>query len=135
MNFSSQVGVNTIANTVDVLSADQFRAVVNEKGTAAQKALLGTANTDWQDEIFHTALTTNNNISASGALFGKLPVRLSVGNTNNPGILKNTSFERTTTSLSLNPVLFDNHLRIDISGNLSFGKNRFQNQFPAAFLF
>lgn len=128
VNFSSQVGVNTIANTVDVLSADQFRAVVNEKGTAAQKALLGTANTDWQDEIFHTALTTNNNISASGALFGKLPVRLSVGNTNNPGILKNTSFERTTTSLSLNPVLFDNHLRIDISGNLSFGKNRFQNQ-------
>ena len=128
VSFSSQVGVNTVANTVDVLSADQFRALVNGKGNAAQKAILGTANTNWQDEIFHTALTTNNNISASGSLFGKLPVRLSVGNTNNPGILKNTSFERTTTSLSLNPVLFDNHLKIDISGNLSFGKNRFQDQ-------
>ncbi|MEL1241571.1 SusC/RagA family TonB-linked outer membrane protein [Flavobacterium flavipallidum] len=128
VNFSSQVGVNTVANTVDVLSADQFRTVVNEKGSAAQKALLGTANTNWQDEIFHTALTTNNNISISGSLFNKLPIRLSVGNVNNPGILKNTSFERTTTSLSLNPVLFDNHLKIDISANLSFAKNRFQDE-------
>ncbi|GAA4126566.1 TonB-dependent receptor [Flavobacterium chungbukense] len=128
VNFSSQVGVNTIANTVDVLSADQFRTFVNEKGTDAQKALMGTANTNWQNEIFNTALTTNNNISVSGALFNKLPVRLSVGNVNNPGILRNTSFERTTTSISLNPVLFDNHLKIDISGNLSFSKNQFQDE-------
>lgn len=128
VNFSSQVGVNTVANTVDVLSADQYRALVNEKGSSAQKALLGTANTNWQDEIFHTALTTNNNISVSGALFNKLPIRLSVGNVNNPGILRNTSFERTTTSLSLNPVLFDNHLKIDISGNMSFGKSQFQDE-------
>jgi TonB-linked SusC/RagA family outer membrane protein len=130
VNFNSQVGINTVANTVDVLTADQFRALVNEKGTADQKALLGTANTNWQDEIFHTALTTNNNISASGSLFNKLPVRLSVGNVDNPGILRNTSFERTTTSISLNPVLFDNHLKIDISGNIAFGKNQFQDEGP-----
>ena len=128
VNFSSQVGINTVANQVDVLSADQFRELVNIKGSAAQQALMGTASTNWQDEIFHTALTTNNNISVSGSLFNKLPVRLSVGNVDNPGILRNTSFERTTTSLSLNPVLFDNHLKIDISGNLSFGKNQFQDE-------
>nr|WP_315219972.1 TonB-dependent receptor [uncultured Flavobacterium sp.] len=128
VNFSSQVGINTVANTVDVMSADQFRDLVNTKGTATQQALLGNANTNWQDEIFHTALTTNNNISVSGSLFNKLPVRLSVGNVDNPGILRNTSFERTTTSISLNPVLFDNHLKIDISGNLSFGKNQFQDE-------
>ena len=128
VNFSSQVGINTVASTVDVLSADQYRALVNEKGSAAQKALLGKASTNWQDEIFHTALTTNNNISVSGSLFSVLPVRLSVGNTDNPGILRNTSFERTTTSIAINPVLFDNHLKIDISGNLSFGKNRFQDE-------
>ncbi|PBI93649.1 Vitamin B12 transporter BtuB [Flavobacterium sp. ACN2] len=128
VNFSSQVGINTVANTVDVLNADQFRSFVNSKGSDAQKALMGTANTNWQDEIFHTALTTNNNISVSGSLFNKLPVRLSVGNVDNPGILRNTSFERTTTSISLNPVLFDNHLKIDISGNLSFSKNQFQDE-------
>ncbi|OXA70083.1 SusC/RagA family TonB-linked outer membrane protein [Flavobacterium aquidurense] len=128
VNFSSQIGINTVANTVDVLSADQFRNLVNTKGTPAQQALMGTANTNWQDEIFHTALTTNNNISVSGSVFNKLPVRLSVGNVDNPGILRNTSFERTTTSISLNPVLFDNHLKIDISGNISFNKNQFQDE-------
>lgn len=128
VNFSSQVGVNTVANKVDVLSTDQFRNLVNTLGNDAQKATMGTASTDWQNEIFHTALTTNNNISVSGALFNKLPVRLSVGNVDNPGILRNTSFERTTTSISLNPVLFDNHLKIDISGNLSFSKNQFQDE-------
>ena len=128
VSFSSQVAVNTVENTVDVLSADQFRALVNEKGSTAQRALLGNANTNWQDEIFSTSVTTTNNISMSGALFDKLPVRLSVGNIDNPGILKNTSFERTTTSISLNPVLFDNHLKIDVSGNLSFGRNRFQDE-------
>ncbi|MFV8270699.1 SusC/RagA family TonB-linked outer membrane protein [Flavobacterium sp. GT2N3] len=128
VSFNSQVGVNTIDRKIDALSADQFRALVNEKGTDAQKAKLGTANTNWQDQIFSTVLTTNNNISASGSLFNKLPVRLSVGNTNTPGILNNTSFERSTVSLSLNPVLFDKHLKIDVSGNLSFGKNRFQDE-------
>lgn len=129
VNFSSQVGINTIANTVDVLSTEQFRDLINTKGTDAQKALMGTANTNWQDEIFHTALTTNSNISASGALFeGSLPIRLSVGNVNNDGILRNTNFERTTTSISINPVLFDNHLKIDISGNLSFSENQFQDE-------
>jgi len=128
VSFNSQVGVNTIDRQIDALSADQFRALVNEEGTVAQIAKLGSANTNWQDQIFSTVLTTNNNISASGSLFNKVPARLSVGNTNNPGILNNTSFERTTASLSLNPVFFDNHLKVDISGNMSFGKNRFQDE-------
>lgn len=128
VNFSSQIGVNTVENTVDVLSTEQFRSFINEKGTDDQKALMGTASTNWQDEIFQTALTANNNISASGALFETLPVRLSVGNVSNPGVLKNTFFERTTVSLSLNPSFFENHLKVDINGNLSFGKNRFQDE-------
>jgi TonB-linked SusC/RagA family outer membrane protein len=126
--FNTKSGISTVAKKVDVLSADEFRSLVNTNGSAAQKAKLGTANTDWQNEIFHDVITTDNNISVSGSLFDKLPTRLSVGNTNTPGILKNTSFERTTTSLSLNPVLLDNHLKIDLNGNLSFGKNQFQDE-------
>jgi iron complex outermembrane receptor protein len=57
------------------------RALVNEKDRSTA-SFIRHANTDWQDEIFQTALTTNN-ISVSGALFDKLPVRLSVGNVEN----------------------------------------------------
>jgi TonB-dependent starch-binding outer membrane protein SusC len=128
VSFNSTTGVSTIANKVDVMSADQFRALVNEKGNANQKALLGTANTDWQDEIFSNVITTDNNISASGSLFKTLPTRLSVGHTYTPGILNNTSLQRTTTSLSLNPTFFDNHLKVDLNANISFGKNQFQDE-------
>ena len=126
--FSSQTGLSVVTKKVDVLKANQFRDLVNSKGTAAQKSLLGNANTDWQDEIFRDAWTSNNNISASGMLLKKVPVRLSIGNTNTPGVLKNTAFERTTVSFSLNPSLFDDHLKIDLSGNASFGKNQFQDE-------
>jgi len=126
--FNTKTGVSTIAKKVDVLSADEFRALVMEKGSAAQIAKLGTANTDWQDEIFHDVITTDNNVALSGSIKQKVPARLSIGHTDTPGILKNTSFERTTTSLSLNPTLFDNHLKIDLNGNMSWAKNQFQDE-------
>jgi len=126
--FNTKTGVSTIAKKVDVLSADEFRALVMEKGSAAQIAKLGTANTDWQDEIFHDVITTDNNVALSGSIKQKVPARLSIGHTDTPGILKNTSFEITTTSLSLNPTLFDNHLKIDLNGNMSWAKNQFQDE-------
>lgn len=128
VNFNSTTGISTIADKIDVLSADEFRALINEKGSPAQKAKLGTANTDWQDEIFHNVMTSDNNIAVTGALFKTLPTRVSVGYTHTPGILNNTSFQRTTTSLSINPTFFENHLKIDLNANMSFGKNQFQDE-------
>ena len=52
VNFSSTNSVSVVTKKVDVLSADQFRSIVNAKATAAQKAMLGSANTDWQNQIY-----------------------------------------------------------------------------------
>ncbi len=54
-NFSSQFFAQTPANTVDVLSADEIRSIVAEKGSSSDVTKLNSANTDWQDEIYHTA--------------------------------------------------------------------------------
>ena len=48
---------------------------------------MGTANTDWQDLIYRTALSHDHNITVSGAV-KDLPYRVSVGFTNQEGILK-----------------------------------------------
>src|SRR5690606_6420786 len=48
LNLSTVNSLSTIANQVDVLTADQVRSYVNEYGTATQKGLVGSANTDWQ---------------------------------------------------------------------------------------
>ncbi len=122
--------VNSIsANTrkVNVLSADQFRAIVKEKGTAAQIAMLGTANTDWQDEIYQTAFATDNNISISGGV-KKLPYRVSLGYQNQDGVLKTDNLQKASLALVLNPSFFDNHLKVDVNLKGSLQRARFANQ-------
>ncbi|WP_232373061.1 SusC/RagA family TonB-linked outer membrane protein [Pinibacter aurantiacus] len=125
-NFSSQVSAGTISKYVDVLSAAQFRGYVDSLGTAPQKALMGKANTNWQKEIYQTAIGTDNNISVVGGSKA-LPVRVSAGYLNQQGILKTDKLERGTAAISLSPRLFDNHLKIDLNLKGAVSKTRFAN--------
>jgi iron complex outermembrane receptor protein len=126
VNFSTSLSASTITKKVDVLSADEFRSIVNAKGTAAQKAMLGTANTDWQDEIYQTALATDNNITFSGGI-KNLPYRLSLGYINQNGVLLTDNLQRKSVSLVLNPTFFDNHLKVDLNLKGSSQETRFAN--------
>jgi iron complex outermembrane receptor protein len=126
-NFSTVNSVSQKTGTVPVLTADEFRKVVNEKGTPEQKALLGTANTNWQEELYRTAFSTDNNLSVGGAL-KQLPFRLSVGFTNQDGILKTSSMRRTSAGLSLSPRLLDDHLKIDVNVRGAITNSRFADQ-------
>jgi TonB-dependent starch-binding outer membrane protein SusC len=126
VTFSSVNSIAAITKKVDVLTADQFRTIVNAKGTAAQKAMLGAANTDWQDEIYQSAFSTDNNISVSGGI-KNLPYRFSVGYQNQDGVLKTDNLQKTSLALVLNPTFFDNHLKVDINLKGAFQKNRFAN--------
>ena len=126
-NFSTQNTISTLAKKADVLSADEFRTYVKARGTAAQIALLGNANTDWQDEVYDQAFTTDNNLSVSGAL-KSLPYRLSLGYLSQDGILKTGNMTRTSAALTLNPVLLQNHLKVDINLKASLSSSRFANE-------
>ena len=110
--LDSKTSVSTIAKYFDVLSADSLRSLVNRQGNAQQKALLGTASTDWQREVFRTSIIADNNVSITGGI-AKLPYRLSIGNRIDNGILKRDQFQRTTVSLNLNPSLLDKTLQIE----------------------
>lgn len=126
VNFTTANSVSKLVKKVAVLNADQFREIVNSKGTAAQKAQLGTANTDWQDQIYQTAFATDNNISLSGGL-KRLPYRVSLGFTNQQGILRTDKMQRFSAAVSLNPTFFDNHLKVDVNLKGSLQNNRFAN--------
>lgn len=122
LNF--QYGYGTKTNTVDVFSADEFRSLI-ETQLPNRVGELGTANTNWQDAIYRDTNSTDINVSVRGSLFEKLPARLSIGNTNEEGLRLTSKFERTTTSLTLTPTLLDDHFKIRLNANASFGKNRF----------
>ena len=110
--FDSKTSVSTIAKYFDVLSADSLRNLVNAKGTNQQKALLGDANTNWQEEVFRRAVVTDNNVSISGGI-KNFPYRLSIGNRKDNGILKRDQFARTSVSLNMSPSLLDKALQIE----------------------
>ena len=113
LNLVSNTSLAARYNSVPVLSADEFRATV--QAVAPQKVgLLGTGNTNWQNQIFRTAMTYDNNVSLAGAV-GKLPFRASIGNLEQRGILITDGIIRNTGSLSLSPVLLDNHLRVNVN--------------------
>jgi len=126
-NFSTVNSISQKTKTVPVLTADEFRKVVNERGTDDQKKLLGSANTNWQEELYRTAFSTDNNLSVGGAL-KQLPFRLSVGFTNQDGILKTSSMRRTAAGLSLSPRLLDDHLKIDVNVRGAITNSRFADQ-------
>jgi iron complex outermembrane receptor protein len=125
-SFTTQLSAGVLAKKFPVLSASEFRNLVNTYGNASQKALLGSSETDWQDEIYQTAISSDNNLSVSGSL-KQLPYRLSVGYLNQTGILKTGYLHRISTSLNLAPVLLDNHLKVDFNVRGSFSKSRFAN--------
>ncbi|MVZ66258.1 SusC/RagA family TonB-linked outer membrane protein [Sphingobacterium sp. DK4209] len=126
LNLSTVNSLSTIANQVEVLTADEVRSFVNERGTAAQKGLLGTANTDWQDLIYHNAITTDNNISLSGGV-KNMPYRVSIGYLEQAGILKTDMLRRGTAGVNLSPRFFDNHLKLDINFKGTMTNQEFAN--------
>lgn len=127
IDYSGNVSVATSTKTVDVLNADEYREVLAEK-YPANTNLLGDASTDWQDEIYRTALSTDHNVAVSGTVTDNLPYRASIGYNNSNGILDESNMTRYTGSLNLNPTFLDNHLRVNVAAKGMYIKNNFSNE-------
>lgn len=127
INFSTTNAIQQVSRTLDVLSATDFRNLVNTQGSDAEKALLGNASTNWNNEIFETALATNNQISITGKFGNKVPFRASVGYINQDGTLRTEHLEQINGSLGINPSFFDNHLNVSINLRGSSNNNQIAN--------
>ncbi|MBK5721535.1 TonB-dependent receptor [Dysgonomonas sp. Marseille-P4677] len=126
VNYSGTFSVSTKTGTVDVMGADEFRQFVNDMyGTESdQYKALGDVKTNWQDEIFRTSFSTDHNIGVSGAA-GIVPYRVSLGYTNENGILKTSNLERWTGAINLNPKFFNNMLSVQFNVKGIYNLNRF----------
>lgn len=127
VNFNTTNSLQTRAQMVDMLSRDEFVNVINQYGTDNQKSLLGTANTDWNDEVYRTAFGTDNNISVSGSIDKWLPFRVSVGYYNQSGLVRKDNVERWTGNVVLTPSFFQDHLKLTINAKGTLNNNSFNN--------
>lgn len=126
ISYTVNTALSTLPKKLDVLSADEYRTLITEKygEGSIQANLLGTSNTDWQNEVFQNAFNQEHNLSLSGSV-KVLPYRVSMSYSDQKGILKTDGFKRMSGAIILNPKLMKDHLNITV--NLR-GTN-VQNQF------
>ena len=137
VSYNGNVSVSVKKKTIDVFDGPGFQKFVSETfgEDSPEYALLGYtdasgvqqfANTDWQNEIYRPAISTDHNITVTGGT-AHMPYRVSGGFTSQDGIVKSTFFRRYTGSFNLAPVLFKDHLRLNISGKVMSAQRRWDN--------
>jgi TonB-dependent starch-binding outer membrane protein SusC len=132
IGFNGQVSISQPTKYVDVLSGNQFRALTNSLSGSYgidSNALnrLGDSNTDWQKEIYRTAVSQDYNISLSGSK-NDIPYRISYGFTDQQGILKTTKMNRQSLNLNVSPSFLNDALRVNASLKGMYGKTNFGDQ-------
>ena len=132
-NYSSNVTTGKVGKKIDMMNGKQFTnfiqtyhpsltnslgiddpstAVIDDLSTPEVEGRI-LSNTDWQDAIYRTSISTDHNFSAKANLYGKIPFRASVGYTRNEGLVKTNDYERLSYSLKMTPKVFSDHLKID----------------------
>ncbi len=117
LTYNGSASFSVPTKFMDVYSGDQIRQIAfdhKELFSPDSYSKLGNENTNWQKEIYRTALTQDHNISLTGAV-KELPYRVSLGYTGQEGILVNTDMQRMTGSVSLSPIFFHNSLKVNLN--------------------
>ena len=129
--YSSSYSLKQNTSTLDVMTGDQYREYVENTyaGTSRLeniKKYMGTANTDWQDLIYRTAFSTDQNVSVYGNK-GNLPFRASLGYTYDEATLKVGDNQRANMSISLTPKFFKEHLSVNLNAKGVYNRANYPN--------
>ncbi|MFI3285933.1 MAG: TonB-dependent receptor [Rikenellaceae bacterium] len=133
VSYNSTYSLKDPYNRADVMSGEEYRAAVlgqyaegTDYGDSARAllAIAPDASTDWQDAVFQTGISVDQNVALSGKA-GFLPFRVSLGYNNERGTIKTSKYERYTGALNLSPKFLDDHLSVDLNFKATLNNNRF----------
>lgn len=104
ISYAGQFSVSAISDKLDLMDLQEFASFYTDPVVAASfsqqvdkelqaVARYGGKGTDWQDEMFHTAISHSHQLSLTGGS-EKTQYSFSLGYMNQDGILVNTDFER-----------------------------------------
>jgi TonB-linked SusC/RagA family outer membrane protein len=128
VTYDGSVSIGTRTGQIEVLNTLEFieQVITRYPEPSAEAALLGNFDTNWQNEVYQTAVSHDHNLSLSGSV-STLPYRASIGYTNQTGLLKTSGLERVTGSINLNPSFLDKHLTVTLNAKAMNISNRFSN--------
>ena len=116
VGYNTSYSLKQNASTISMMSADEYRNFMTTTypGNTIIQGLLGTANTDWQKEIYRLSFNTDQNVSVYGAT-KLMPYRVSLGYNLDQATLKTGDNQRGNLDISLSPKFFDGHLTINVN--------------------
>lgn len=109
--YDTYLGFSSVIKKLDLLTADEYRAA------GIDKSYDHGGNTDWQDEIYRNAVSSNHSVSFSkatdtGSYFASL------SHMDQDGIVLNSSFKRTTARINAEESFLDDK-RLKVKVNLT----------------
>lgn len=122
VTYNGDITISTIQKKYEVMNASEYKQALTSLGKDI--STLGTADTDWQDEIFRTAISTKHSLSIQGGL-KDMPYRIGLGFEDNNGIVKTSWMKRFNTSVNLAPSFLDKHLNFNFTAKYMFEKDRY----------
>ena len=147
VSYDGSMTIATRRKDIDVFSGPEYRKLIEEvfAGDSRYDAVMDKlgywrtnpetgeseqffADTDWQKELFRTSVSTDHSLTAMGSITKNLPFRVSLGYTNNNGILNDDHMHRYTGSFNLNPTFFDGRLSVNLNGRAMWIKNNFSDR-------
>ena len=124
-SYEGNVSMANLVNRMETLSGNEIRQYAADLGHSNSKTkYLGLYNTDWQDEIYRAAISTDHNFSVTGGI-KNMPYRFSLGYTMLNGIVKTNGMQRVTASMNLSPTFFDKHLSFNLNAKGMYIYNRY----------
>lgn len=123
VSYSGYFSIAEMSREVDMLEREPFVNVVTAKSPQRLQTL-GTADTDWSDEILQTAIGQNHNLSFSGGTESSA-FRVSLGHQDIDGIVKTSNTRRTSLSVNYNQSFWDDRIAVDASIKAAYTKDRF----------
>ena len=123
-NYTNNFSVSQITDKIDVLTAEEFKAFAPTVTGVPTTPDFGKVSTDWQDEIYRVAFGQEHNLSLSGKVKKNAPYRVSLGYTDQDGIIMTNNYKRYTLGVGISPKFFENHLSIDLNAKVSYENNR-----------
>lgn len=127
INLQQNVSLSTVTRKIPVMDTAEYKRVVREYGNPKQQALMGNANTDWQDEIYRNALILETNVALTGGIKA-LPYRLSFNYKDENGVLDRDNMKRYSAGLNLTPKLLNDQLAVDVNTKFSLTQSVFADR-------
>lgn len=111
ISYNGYATLETVANSTDVLTAEQYRTLAAETGIDAPD--LG-SSTDWFDEIMRNGLNNVHNLALAGSSENTY-YRISGNFRNSQGIQENTGFQQINTRLNVTQMALDRKLSLTVN--------------------